>query len=70
MAFRSEGDVDVWLHGRNAEKGAVVEMDRVLRLGHEWYAGRFDPDWERPGADDVVSIFSDLGLTGPFWSLE
>ena len=70
MAFRSEGDVDRWLESRNAQKGAVVDMEKVLKLGHEWYAGRFDPEWERPDNDDVVSMFSDLGLTGPFWSLD
>ena len=70
MAFRSEGDVDVWLHGRNAQKGAVVEMENVLKLGHKRYPGRFDPDWERPGNDDVVPMFSDLGQTGPIWSLD
>ena len=44
-------------------------MQTVLQLGHEWYSGRFEPDWDRPEADNVVSMFAALGLTGPFWSL-
>ena len=58
-----------WTRLRGKEVGAIVDLQTVLQLGHEWYSGRFEPDWDRPEADDVVSMFAALGLTGPFWSL-
>jgi hypothetical protein len=69
MAFRSEGDVEQWAKSQCTEIGAIVDMQTVFQLGHDWYSGRFDPNWDRPEADDVVSMFASLGLTGPFWSL-
>ncbi len=47
----------------------MVGVQKVLELGHLWYSGRFDPEWQRPPADDVVSMFADLGLVGPFWEI-
>lgn len=46
-----------------------MDVQTVFALGHQWYSGRFDPDWERPEVDDVVSMFSSLGLVGEFWEL-
>lgn len=59
----------MWANAKGVDVGAIVDMQTVLQLGHEWYSGRFEPDWDRPGADDVVSMFDSLGLSGSFWSL-
>ena len=60
----------VWSERTGIPVGAVVPVETVYRLGHEWYSDRFDPDWERPSADDVEATFTRLGLGGPFWSLK
>ena len=59
----------LWLQDRGLAKGAIVDVQTVFALGHRWYSGRFDAEWERPDSDDVVSMFASLGLVGSFWEL-
>ncbi|HEV2854479.1 MAG TPA: hypothetical protein VHC97_16920 [Thermoanaerobaculia bacterium] len=40
----------------------------VYDLGADWYATRFDPDWQRASAAQAEATFQRHGLTGPFWS--
>lgn len=37
-------------------------------LARAWYADRLSPEWRRPSRDEVVALFTRLGLTGPAWS--
>ena len=37
-------------------------------LARAWYHGRVSPDWRHPTRDEIIMLFSSLGLTGPAWS--
>lgn len=37
-------------------------------LARAWYHDRLSPDWRRPARDEIIALFTSLGLTGPAWS--
>jgi hypothetical protein len=70
LLFRSEEHVDKWCRDWRFERGAVVRLGGCWRLAHEWYAAdRRDPNWRRRTADEAQALFTELGLTAPFWRL-
>ncbi|MEJ2759315.1 MAG: hypothetical protein P8046_12615 [Anaerolineales bacterium] len=44
-------------------------MQTCWELAQRWYAGRGEKDWQRPDAEATQTLFTSLGLTGPFWNL-
>ena len=58
-----------WCKLRKLERGAVLPLQQCYELGRLWYEGRLRPDWRRRTLDEMESIFSTLGLIGPFWNL-
>ena len=70
LFFRSEEHVDKWCADWRFERGAVLHLGQCWRLAKIWYGtDRRDPDWRRFTAQEAQAIFTDLGLTEPFWSL-
>jgi hypothetical protein len=70
LFFRSEEHVDKWCADWRFERGAVLRLGQCWRLAKIWYgADRRDPDWRRFTAHEAQGIFTDLGLTAPFWRL-
>jgi hypothetical protein len=67
LLFRSEETVGEWCNARKLPKRPLVSLDQVWVLAREWYENRLTVDSRRPGADEMVSIFARIGLTGPFW---
>jgi hypothetical protein len=61
--------VDRWCRQRDLESGAVLPAEQCWRLARTWYAGRLDPEWERPSVERMEAIFAEVGLGGPFWRL-
>ncbi len=59
-----------WSEKAAVPVGAIVPVDRVYGLGHDWYSGRFDADWVSGSEDDVEATFARHGLVGEFWSLK
>jgi hypothetical protein len=39
----------------------------MWQLAVTWYGNRLTVDARRPAPDDMVKIFADIGLEGPFW---
>lgn len=70
LFFRSEEHVDHWCRQRNLPNGALLSLDQGWRLAQAWYGhDRREPDWRRKTVDEVEALFTELGLTSPFWSL-
>jgi hypothetical protein len=69
LAFRSEAHVDRWLEQRGLERGAILSLEQLWRLGDAWYADRLDRDWRRRTPEEAEALFAELGLTGDFWRL-
>lgn len=50
--------------------GAWIAIDDAWRLSVAWYHDRLDPGFHARTPAEAQAIFRDLGLTGPFWSLD
>jgi hypothetical protein len=42
----------------------------MWELAKGWFGGdRRAPEWKRPTAEEAEQLFTNVGLTGPFWRL-
>lgn len=69
MLFRSEDHVDRWCKQWKQSRGEVISLEQQWRLARVWYEDRLDFDWRRKTAEEVKSLWAELGFTSPFWSL-
>ncbi len=70
LLFRSEEHVDRWCKAWRLERGAILTLDQQWRFAQAWYSpDRRDPTWRRKTPDEAEAVFTELGFTGPFWSL-
>ena len=67
LFFRSEEHVDRWCQANGVSKRPLVTLDQLWQLAVNWYGNRLTVESRRPGPDEMVGIFSDIGLNGPFW---
>lgn len=67
LLFRSEETVDAWCRERGLPRRPLVTLDQLWFLARAWYENRLTVESRRPGPDEMVSIFAQVGLTGPFW---
>jgi hypothetical protein len=42
-------------------------MDQLWYLALKWYENRLTIESQRPAPDEMIEIFSSIGLDGPFW---
>ncbi len=45
----------------------IVSLSTAWALAQEWYWDRLEPAWRRRTATEAQALFTDLGLTDPFW---
>ncbi len=69
LFFRSEADVETWCRDRGIAQGAILTMHQAWNLAQAWYGDYLSPAWRRHTAHEAQTIFTHLGLTGPFWHL-
>ena len=67
LLFRSEETVDRWCKARGIPQRPLISLAQLWQLAVHWYANRLTVESRRPAADEMVSIFASIGLTGPFW---
>jgi hypothetical protein len=67
LLFRSEETVDRWCEANGIPRRPLVDLEQLWQLAVTWYENRLTVDSRRPSPDEMVAIFSSLGLTGPFW---
>ena len=67
LFFRSEEHVDQWCKMNLVTKRPLVSLDQLWQLAVTWYGNRLTIESRRPGPDEMVKIFSEIGLQGPFW---
>ena len=70
LLFRSEEHLDRWLEGRGLNRGAIFGVEQLGRLASAWYVDRLSPRWRRRTAAEAEAVFTEIGLTGPFWRLD
>ncbi|MFN2489342.1 MAG: hypothetical protein ABR529_06345 [Actinomycetota bacterium] len=44
-----------------------MSLQQQWRLARIWYSTRLDADWRRRTPEEAHEVFSECGLTGPFW---
>lgn len=51
----------------NEPFGVLLTPEQVWALSQAWYGNRMSPDYAGRTVAEVLALFADLGLTGPFW---
>ena len=69
LLFRSEEHIDRWCEQRGLSRGATMTLDQQWRLADAWYRDRLTEDWRRRTPGEAQALFTEIGLTGAFWSL-
>lgn len=69
LLFRSEEAIAAWCAASGEPRGEALPIQQVWALSQVWYADRLSPDFRGRSPDDVRAIFTQFGLTSPFWSL-
>jgi len=67
LLFRSEETVEKWCEAKKVPKRPLIKMAQLWHLAVTWYENRLTVESRRPGPDEMVEIFSGIGLRGPFW---
>lgn len=70
MLFRSEETVSQWCKANYTPLRPLISMAQLWQLAVKWYGNRITVDSRRPAADEMVEIFSNIGLDDPFWDPE
>jgi hypothetical protein len=70
LLFRSEGDIERWSAIRGIPRGEVMSVEQQWRLACAWFEDRLRPGYRRRTAPEAEAVFAEIGLTGPFWSLQ
>jgi hypothetical protein len=68
LFFRSEEHVQRWCGARSLPMRPLISLVQLWRLAVTWYENRLTVDSRRPAPDEMVRIFAEIGLEGPFWN--
>ena len=69
LVFRSEAHVDRWCEAKGIARGAILSIRQMWGLARAWYGDRLSHEWRRRTPEEAEEIFTEIGLTGPFWEL-
>ena len=67
LLFRSEDTVNRWCKEHGIPRRPIISLEQLWYLAIAWYENRLTVESRRPGPDEMVAIFSTIGLDGPFW---
>jgi hypothetical protein len=67
LLFRSEENVTQWCDVRGLPVRPMINLQQLWFLAVTWYGNRLTIDSRRPAPDEMVQIFAQIGLEGPFW---
>lgn len=67
LFFRSEEHVNRWCVSHRLPRRPILSLDQLWRLAVAWYANRLTVESRRPAPEEMVRIFAEIGLEGPFW---
>ena len=67
LLFRSEETIKKWCAANSTPQRPTINMDQLWYLALQWYENRLSVNSRRPAPDEMVEIFSTIGLDDPFW---
>ena len=68
LLFRSEETVTKWCEARGLPRRPLINLEQLWYLAKTWYENRLTVESRRPAPDEMVKIFAQIGLEGPFWN--
>lgn len=69
LPFRNERQIDDWSNRHGLPRGVAVPIAQAAALARSWYGAHANSDYRKWTLPEAQQIFSDVGLTGPFWNL-
>jgi len=69
LLFRDEEHIERWRAQWNQPSGATMTIQQCWELADAWFRHKAEPEWRRATLDEAEALLSQIGLTGPFWSL-
>ena len=69
LLFKDENHVNEWSARHRIPRGDVQPVTTVLELSRRWYGEHLRPEWTKKSVADARTIFAELGLVHPVWSL-
>ena len=70
LPFLDEAAIDAWSARHGLPRGTAVPLDQAAALARLWYDRHADPDYVKWTPTEAQQIFTTVGLTGPFWTLD
>jgi len=70
LLFRSEAHLNRWRQAQQMPRGETLSLAQIWALAKAWYGDRLQPDFTGRTIAEAHHIFSQLGLTAPFWYLQ
>ena len=67
LLFRSEETVTQWCDARGLPRRPLINLGQLWYLAKTWYGNRLTVESRRPAPEEMVGIFAQVGLEGPFW---
>ena len=69
LPFRSHSDIKQWCERHGQTYGEAVPLERTASLARRWYGSYAQACWRKWTVEQAQEIFSECGLTSPFWEL-
>ncbi|KAK2746979.1 hypothetical protein FQN57_002551 [Myotisia sp. PD_48] len=66
--FASEAEAREWPEKYGFRKGAYMDLATLWELSKVWYHDKHRYEYERKTSEEVRKIYSELGMSSPYWS--
>jgi alkylmercury lyase-like protein len=70
LFFSSEPKVDDWCERHRYPKGAILDIEKSVKLANLWFGDYASPEWRRKSPAQAKAIFDELRLDSSFWNTE
>ena len=69
LFFRSEADLNAWLHEKDYTHGGTLTVAQLWQLSQRWYHNRMDIEYHGRTLEQVGEIFKEVDLVSEFWRM-
>ncbi len=69
LPFRKASEIEGWCQRHGLPHGEAVPLRQVADLATKWYGRYAERSWRKWTVEQAQTIFTDCGLTSPFWKL-
>jgi Alkylmercury lyase len=69
LPFRNKNEIEPWCHCHGMPQGEAVPLKQVADLAARWHGPYAERSWRKWTVEQAQTIFTESGLTSPFWQL-